>query len=269
LNFTTAPLEEDLSLLGWPQVVLYADSSAKVATFVVKLSDVAPDGKSALITDGSLNGTRRNSLENPEDMTPGEVYELKIPMQPTGWVIAKGHRLRVSISGSDFPNLWPTPEPAHNKIHLGGKRPSRITLPVVGASKSPAPKFDLPPALKKFGNAFGEPASQKIEIDQITGDISILNRRAGKTILDEGFGTISSKSRFRCTASSHIPAQSSIVGTHRFSLERPYGTYDVVGESSIRATADAFHLVIDLTVHRNGRLFFQKQWLASEPRNKL
>ena len=95
-------------------------------------------------------------------MTPGEVYELAIPMQPTGWVLAKGHRLRVSISGSDFPNLWPTPEPAHNRIHVGGKRPSRITLPVVKAAKLPAPKFELPTGLKAFGTAYGEPPQKKI-----------------------------------------------------------------------------------------------------------
>src|SRR5262249_30560865 len=112
LNFVTEPFDKETALLGWPEVVLYASSSSKVATFVVKLSDVAPDGKSALITDGSLNGTRRKSLTDPEDMTPGEVYELNIPMQPTGWLIKRGHRLRVSISGSDFPNLWPTPMPA-------------------------------------------------------------------------------------------------------------------------------------------------------------
>jgi putative CocE/NonD family hydrolase len=269
LNFTTAPFSKETLLLGWPKVVLFAESSAKVATFVVKLSDVAPDGRSALITDGSFNGTRRNSLTNPEDMRPGEIYELQVPMQPTGWIVAAGHRLRVSISGADFPNLWPTPERAHNRVHFGGAQLSRITLPVVGEAMLPAPTFGPPPALKKFGTAYAEPPEQRVEVDQITGDVTVINRRAGKTLLEEGLGTLSSESRFRCTASATTPAQSSIVGYHRYSIERPDGTYDVVGESSIRATADCFHIVIDLTVHRNGRLFFQKQWLATEPRRGL
>lgn len=140
---------------------------------------------------------------------------------------------------------------------------------MVKPAKLPAPKFDPPPCSKRFGTPFGEPPTQKIEIDQITGDVSIINRRAGKTMLDDGHGTIAGESKFRCTASSLNPDLSSIIGTHRFSIERQDGEYDVVGESSIRATADTFHIVIDLTVHRNGRLFFQKQWLASEPRNKL
>jgi hypothetical protein len=190
-------------------------------------------------------------------------------MQPTGWVLKQGHRIRVSISGGDFPNLWPTPEPAYNRIYFTKQYSSRITLPVVDPSKWAVPKFNPPPELKKFGTSFAEPPMQKVEVDQITGDVSVINRRAGKTVLDGGHGTLSSESSFRCTASKVDPAKASIVGTHRYSVERPDGKYDVVGVSSIRATKDTFHIVIDLTVHRDGRLFFQKQWIESEPRNKL
>src|SRR5262245_46833563 len=135
LVYTTAPFKEKVHLLGWPHVVLHASSSAKVATFVAKLADVAPDGSSALIVDGSLNGTRRESLMDPKPMKPGEVYELSIPMNPTGWVIEPGHRLRLAISGSDFPNLWPTPEKARNRVYRGGEWPWRGILAVVGGWK--------------------------------------------------------------------------------------------------------------------------------------
>jgi hypothetical protein len=165
--------------------------------------------------------------------------------------------------------LWPTPEPARNRIHLGGKHLSRVTLPVVQASTLPTPQFAPAPVLKKFGNAFADPPTQQVEVDQITGDVTIINRRAGKTVLEDGLGTLSSESRFRCTASATNPAQSSILGYHRYSIQRQDGSYDVVSESSIRATKDTFHIVIDLTVYRNNRLFFQKQWLATELRQKL
>src|SRR5262249_3842908 len=106
LVYTTPPFEKEVRLLGWPRVLLHASSSAKVMTFVAKLADVAREGHWALIVDGSLNGTRRESLTDPKPMTPGEVYELNIPMNPTGWVIRPGHRLRLAVSSSDFPNLW-------------------------------------------------------------------------------------------------------------------------------------------------------------------
>ena len=137
LVYTSPVFEQETHLLGWPQVILHASSSAKVAAFVAKLADVAPDGYSALITDGALNGTRRSSLTNPEPMQPGEIYELKIPMAPTGWVIPAGHRLRLAISSADFPNLWPTPYRATNRVYRGGAHLSRVVLPVVPKSTSP------------------------------------------------------------------------------------------------------------------------------------
>ena len=47
------------------------------------------------------------------------------------------------------------------------------------------------------------------------------------------------------------------------------GTYEVTSESTIRATATAFHITINLTVTRNGKPFFHKKWMVSEPRRLL
>ena len=98
LVYTSPVFEQETHVLGWPQVILHGASSAKVASFVAKLADVAPDGYSALITDGALNGTRRKSLTNPEPMQPGEIYELKIPMAPTGL----GYPSRTSAAAGDL-----------------------------------------------------------------------------------------------------------------------------------------------------------------------
>ena len=77
------------------------------------------------------------------------------------------------------------------------------------------------------------------------------------------------ESRFRCTAWSKDPARASIVGTHTYELKREDGTVNVTAECTVRATATAFHITINLTVTRNGKPFFHKQWMASEPRRLL
>jgi putative CocE/NonD family hydrolase len=269
LVFTSAPLGQDLRILGWPRVILRASSSAKVATFVAKLADVAPDGSSALIVDGSLNGTRRQSLTDPTPMVPGTLYELSIPMVPTGWVVKAGHRLRLALSGSDFPNLWPTPEKATIRVHRGATQPSRIILPVVPASKLPAPEFLPPPSLQSFGASYGEPSAQNVIVDQIGGTVTVTNRTAGTSTLHDNLGTIFRSGTFNCTASLQNPAQSSITGTHTFVLKYQGDEVEVVAESSIRATEEAFHLTINLNVRKNGRAFFEKQWIVSEPRRLL
>jgi putative CocE/NonD family hydrolase len=267
--YTSPPLEQDLFLLGWPKVILHASSSAKVATFVAKLADVAPDGASALIVDGSLNGTRRESLTEPTPMTSGEIYEVDVPMNPTGWVIKQGHRLRLALSGSDFPNLWPTPEKARNRVYRGGKHASRVILPVVSQSKVAGPAFLPPPQLPSFVKSSSKPPRQQMIRDHIAGVATLEHETSSTTVLPDNRGTVDSEHLFRCTASSRDPANASIVGIHRFVLKREDGVFDVTGESTIRATETAFHIVINLTVTRNGRPFFEKKWTASEPRRML
>jgi putative CocE/NonD family hydrolase len=269
LTYTSPPLDEELRLLGWPRVILYGSATAKVATFVAKLADVSPDGSSTLIVDGSLNGTRRRTLTEPEEMKAGEVYELKIPMNPTGWVVKKGHCLRLAISGADFPNLWPTPYRCKQRVYRGGQFASRLLLPVVPASTLPAPTFLPPPSLKDYVKSYGESPKQQMVLDQITGAATVVNRTASKTILENNYGTLLSEHNFRCTANARDPAQAAIVGHHRFALKREDGDYDIVAESTLRATATAFHLTINLTVTRNGKLFFQKSWLKTETRKLL
>ncbi len=267
--YTTPPLEQAVRLLGWPRVILHAASSARVATFVAKLADVAPDGHSVLIVDGSLNATRRKSLTDPQPLTPGEVYELDIPMNPTGWVIQPGHRLRLAVASSDFPNLWPTPERARNRIYRGGAYASRVILPAVPAASLEPPQLLPPSRLPAIVQSYGQPPRQQVVHDQITGAVTIVNHTGSTLVLPDNRGRVKREASFRCTASSRDPAQASIVGTHSYVLQREDGSVEVTAQSSIRATETAFHITINLTVTQNGKPFFQKQWLVSEPRRLL
>ena len=269
LVYTSPEFEGETHLLGWPQVILHASSTARVAAFVAKLSNVAPNGESSLITEGAFNGTRRNSLENPEPMGSGEIYELKIPMAPTGWVIPRGHRLRLAISSADFPNLWPTPYKATNRVYRGGSHLSRVVLPLVPKSELAAPEFLPPPAVHRIVTSSGSPATQQVLLDQVTNAATVIFRAGGTTELDAQFGTVLSESEFRCSASADNPAQASIVGRHMLAFRREDGVIEVVAESSIRSTETDFHITVNLHVTRNGLSFFQKRWLVTEPRRLL
>jgi hypothetical protein len=269
LVYTTPPFDKEVQILGWPKVVLHASSTARVAAFVAKLADVAPDGHSALIVDGSLNGTRRQSYTEPSALKPGEIYELNVPMWPTGWVLKPGHRLRLAVSSSDFPNLWPTPEPARNRIYRGGRYASKLILPVVPKSTLVPPEFLPAPATHQLVKGFGVPPTLQVQYDQLGDTVAIIGRSGGTTILDQGLGSIISDNEFRCSASSRDPARSGIVGLHKITVRREDGVIEVSAESTIRATATDFHIIINLSVTRNGQPFFQKQWIATEPRRLL
>ena len=149
LVYTSPVFEQETHMLGWPQVILHGSSSAKVATFVARLADVAPDGHSALITDGALNGTRRKSLTNPEPMKPGEIYELKIPMAPTGWIIPA----RTSAAAGDLERRLsepvadalsrPQPDPPRRRSSVP-RRAARCSKSTIAP-----PEFLPPPVLRR------------------------------------------------------------------------------------------------------------------------
>jgi hypothetical protein len=256
LVYTSEPLEEELRVFGWPKAVLHACSSSPVATFVVKLAVVSPDGHSALVTDGSLNATRRESLTDPQPLAPGEIYELDVPVWPTGWVLKPGQRLRVAIASSDFPNLWPTPYKATNRIYRGGAFPSRITLPLIPQAMLPPPAF-VPSWVSDEEiharlAAYEDGSPLRIIHDQITGMV---------TAVKEG--------TYRCFVSSDDPAQSGISATHTVHATHGADQIEARADVSIRGTQTDFHIHIDLKVSKNGEPFFNKTWTATEPRRLL
>jgi len=91
LVYDSAPLTEDLAILGRPQVLLQASATAPLADWFARLSDVAPDGTVTQITGAGLNAAQRDSTSAPRDLEPGKMYPLTIKMHLTAWTFPKGH----------------------------------------------------------------------------------------------------------------------------------------------------------------------------------
>jgi uncharacterized protein len=46
-------------------------------------------------------------------------------------LFAAGHRIRIDITGGDFPRLEPNPLPSRTTVHYSRSQPSSIELPVI------------------------------------------------------------------------------------------------------------------------------------------
>ena len=103
LVYTTEPLPEDMEITGPVELRLFAASSAVDTDFTATLTDVYPDGRAVHICEGIRGVTFRDSLEQPTPIEPDRVYEYSISLWETSQVFAKGHRLRLEISSSNFP----------------------------------------------------------------------------------------------------------------------------------------------------------------------
>ena len=144
LVYDSAPLQDEVAVLGRPHARLRASASAPLADWFARLSDVAPDGTVTQITGAGLNGAQRDSMSEPRDLEPGRVYPLDIEMHLTSWVFPKGHRIRVAISNALWPMMLPTPYSMTTSLELGGNDGSRLVLPVVPVHGAIPPAFSPP-----------------------------------------------------------------------------------------------------------------------------
>jgi predicted acyl esterase len=108
LIFDSAVLETGLELAGIPSVRLCVAADQPEAFVFARLCDVFPDGSSHLITRGNLNLTHRDSHEFPEALVPGSFYEVEIPLKAVAQCVPAGHRIRLALSTSYWPWIWPS-----------------------------------------------------------------------------------------------------------------------------------------------------------------
>lgn len=160
LVFETPGLEADLEVSGPVVARLWISSSAVDTDFVVKLIDQYPptpdypEGYAMNVAEGVVRarfrsfdqpgpGFRRAYAVREEPLTPGEEYEVTIDLWSVSYLFRAGHRIRLDVSSSSFPQFDVNPntgEPfakrrlppvaARNTIHMGPDRASNVTLQV-------------------------------------------------------------------------------------------------------------------------------------------
>ena len=111
LTFTSAPLEEAIEILGFPEVMLEIEVGRPSALAAVRLCDVDPDGASLLITRGVLNLNHRDGHADAKPLEPGQRYESRShsTRSPSACPPATGCASRVSTAY--WPWVWPVAKP--------------------------------------------------------------------------------------------------------------------------------------------------------------
>jgi putative CocE/NonD family hydrolase len=103
LCFSTTELDMDMEITGPLELHLFAATTAQDTDFCAKLCDVYPDGRSFNVATGIIRAQYRKSLFEPELLKPGEINEYIINLGNISQVFKRGHRIRVDINSSNFP----------------------------------------------------------------------------------------------------------------------------------------------------------------------
>ena len=143
LTFTSQVLDQSVAIMGPVTAHIWIRPDTTDLDLAVRLTDVYPTGHSMLVTDGIQRARMRCSDEYECLLTPGEPTEITIDLWSTALVFNRGHQIRISISGSNWPRFEVNPnhggdlngdDPpviAYPEILFGPDHPSRILLPVI------------------------------------------------------------------------------------------------------------------------------------------
>ncbi len=156
--FDSPVLNEGIDIVGAPRVNMSLRCDKPGAQVVVRLCDLRPDGTSAFITYGMLNLAHRDSHEAPGPVVPGEIFQVEFALDQIAYRLPAGHRLRVAVSTSYWPFVWPSPEVSELTILAGS-----LALPERPAAQGDECSFEKPVAAPAWHCENLRPASYSRE----------------------------------------------------------------------------------------------------------
>lgn len=270
LTFDSAPITERLELLGRPRVALELSCDRPSALVAVRLCDVDPDGTSTLITRGALNLTHRDGHGSPAPLALGQRYNVEFDLDVVGQVIPAGHRLRLAVSTTSWPFVWPSPEVTEITVFAGNG--SYIDMPVrAPGGADPIAAFGPPeeaPPLEVTVEA-AEPAYRHITHDTVTDSYVLEFNQGG----DERVRLVDSDLRMETQLLDRLmiregdPLSAEVDCERRMAVGR--GDWDVAVQTRSQMTSDreSFLISDSLEAFENGRRVFVTSWTRSVPRD--
>ena len=156
LVFTSPVLQQPYEATGAIKARLFVSSDCPDTDITVKLTDVYPDERSMLITDGILRMRNRNGCDHWELMDPGTIYQVDVDLWSTSYVWNTGHQIRVTISSSNYPRCLNNPNTAdgiyknttfsiaQNTIYVDNIHTSCLLLPEIPLNTTRHPRTFVP-----------------------------------------------------------------------------------------------------------------------------
>ncbi len=267
LAYTWPALEDELEILGHARLRLTVRSTAPIAYLSAKLCDVFPDGSSSLVARGMLNLTHRDSRETPSPLERGRPYEVTFDLEVASWTFEAGHRVRLDLAGTDWPNAWTPPEPVTLRID---RATATLTLPVLDG---PSPVGDVPsfaPARRgneAIPNRGHDSYAWRIEHDVPSGETRAVVGNWGDYPAKDEVPPFAERYAGTVTVRPDDPGRASAHGEASFEMRWPEATCATDVTLDVQSDRDAYRVRIDLMVREDGRERWHRTWDRTIPRD--
>jgi hypothetical protein len=160
--------------MGAPLFKVRVRSDKPVAKLCARLTEVMPDGRSNFVSYAILNLTHRDSDEKPSPLVPARDYDIALAGHFACYRFAPGSRIRVALSETWWPDVWPSPQIV--TLHLTAGI-SSLELPVRPTKDGEAPPFDL------FANRYDVPGAQAAPYAEPLAGVQISGEPGSRTFL--------------------------------------------------------------------------------------
>jgi uncharacterized protein len=262
-------LAERLEIVGFPRLRLRVRVDAPLAHFIVRLEDVNPDGRVALVAGGLLNGSQRRDPTHPEALPPGQAVDLAFDLHFTTWTFQPGHRIRLAVTNAQFPMIWPTPRPMLLTLDLG--EGTSVALPTIPFAPRPTPSFAAPePREARPGAKYGECSSWPGGTQALTRDLlRDETRYEWKTACAWEIGSVRYASSERNVYSTNVqkPADAAFRGDESLTIARAGRELILRSVLEVRSDEKNFDVVFTRRLFENEKLVRERQWAETIPRD--
>ena len=262
MTFDSAPLAEDFDCWGTPVLTLNLAVDEPVAFLAIRLNEVAAGGFSSRVTYQILNLCQRESREHPTPMEPGKRYSVRIPLRDLAYRFKKDHRIRIALSTTYWPLIWPSPDavtltvyPADSTLELPVRdaRPEDATLRTLSASHTNESHRQTGASHDPFASEPYKP-TRTFTWDPQLDKLTVSNRG------------IAGEETSEITDHDPTSARVTIVGN---GLLRKNGENDVRTVLQLAVTSEDFLVTGEVIVKDNGGVVLQRKWDRKIRRNGL
>jgi hypothetical protein len=258
LTFDSRPLEAAVELTGTGAASLPLESAVADPTVVVRVVDVAPDGSGTLVTRGAVRGQYRDGIDESNPLTPGEEYDLSVPLAPKSHVFEAGHRVRVAVGSSMFPELLPTADPGSFTLRSRPDAPATVAFPgrrlervaFDDAVRMAPPDDSLSASPERASGA----SSWVTAREHASGEARV--EKTNEQTVDLPHGTLSRDATFEASVAEEDPGSASARNELRLTVENGYGTFEVRASNHI---SRSFCRVRTEVTH-DGDPVFERTW---------
>ncbi len=255
LCFETDVLDAPQIILGAPHVRLSLSADAPFAQIAVRLCDVAPSGASTLITAGFLNLQFREGFEAALPLTPGEIYEIALDLDQAGYEVPAGHLLRLAMSPSYWPFIWPERDDVTLSVSGG-----QLDLPVLSAGAGM--DWDCPTGQRETDAvtaSFGPLVEEKRLIRENGQHVLDLYGDQGETQhLDHGLRTSSKRHEIWSIDETNVAHASAEIVWER-SMAREDFSVSTIVTSKMHSDSENFHVKVGIQAVEDGQRIFERE----------